>query len=92
MKFKEKPNCLAKEIINETKDFRFGIKKWKAYRVKYTIYKLLHGSLKDYYNNLGRYIKELKISNSGSTYIPETNVQLQKKSMFFKGFLYALVD
>ena len=36
------------------------IKKTLAYKVKYYAHKMLHGSMQEHYNKLGRYLEALK--------------------------------
>ena len=40
-----------------------SIKKDLAYKVKYYAHRMLHGSMQDHYNKLGRYLEALKIAS-----------------------------
>ena len=40
-----------------------SIKKPLAYKVKYYVHRMLHGSMEDHYNKLGRYLEALKIAS-----------------------------
>ncbi|CAH9125871.1 unnamed protein product [Cuscuta epithymum] len=69
--FKARPHWPAKEIIETVKRaYKVVIKRDFAYKVKYNAHKLLHGSMKDHYKKVGRYLEALKISS------PRTELQL----------------
>ncbi|KAL2894211.1 putative hemoglobin and hemoglobin-haptoglobin-binding protein 2 [Bienertia sinuspersici] len=65
--FKARPHWPAKDIIETVKRaYRVLISRDVAYKVKYHAHKLLHGSMKDHYLKVGRYLKFMK-QNSPDT-------------------------
>ena len=87
MKFKDNPHWSAKDIINTVKvDFGIVLDKRVAYRVRHAAYKLLHGSMKDHYCKLGRYIEELKRSNTSSSFILQTSFNSRNDIPIFQRF------
>ncbi|KAL2902443.1 Cullin-1 [Bienertia sinuspersici] len=69
--FKARPHWPAKEIIESIRlAYKVMVSRGFAYKVKYRAHKLLHGSMKDHYNKVGRYIQALKAVSPG------TDVQL----------------
>ena len=52
---KTRPHLPTKEISDSVKKaYDYLVKKPFAYHVMYNAYKMLHGSMLDYYNNLGK--------------------------------------
>ncbi|KAL2898256.1 Transposase for insertion sequence element IS905 [Bienertia sinuspersici] len=69
--FKARPHWPAKEIIESIRlAYTVMLSRGFAYKAKYRAHKLLHGSMKDHYNKVGRYIQALKATSLG------TDVQL----------------
>ncbi|KAL2892234.1 CREB-binding protein [Bienertia sinuspersici] len=69
--FKARPHWPAKELIETVRRvYRVVIKKTLTYRVKYHAHKMLHGSMKEHYNKLGRYLKAIQEAS------PETHIDL----------------
>ena len=67
--FKATPHWPTNEIIEAVRRaYRVIIKKILAYKVKYYAHKMLHGSMQEHNNKLGRYLEALK-STSPDTYI-----------------------
>ena len=67
--FKARSHWLAKEIIETVRRaYMVIVKKALAYKVKYYAYKMLHRSMQEHYNKLGRYLQALK-STSPDTYM-----------------------
>ncbi|KAL2935024.1 50S ribosomal protein L19 [Bienertia sinuspersici] len=65
--FKARPHWPAKEIIESIRlAYRVMVSRGFAYKVKYRAHKLLHGSMKDHYNKVGRYIQALKAASPGT--------------------------
>ena len=50
-----------------------SIKKPFSYKVKYYAQRMLHGSMKDHYNKLGRYLEALKIASPETFMLLVTN-------------------
>ncbi|KAL2898321.1 30S ribosomal protein S2 [Bienertia sinuspersici] len=65
--FKDKPHWPAKDIIQTLKlAYKVFVKKDFAYKVKYYVHKMLHGSMKYHYQKDGRYMEALKQASPGS--------------------------
>ena len=50
-----------------------SIKKPLSYKVKYYAHRMLHGSMQDHYNKLGRYLEALKIASLETFMLLVTN-------------------
>ncbi|KAL2923702.1 Turripeptide VIII-01 [Bienertia sinuspersici] len=62
--FKARPHWPAKEIIETVRRaYRVIVKKDFAYKVKYYAHRKLHGSMRDHYGKVGRYLEALKKSS-----------------------------
>ena len=60
--FKVRPQWPANEIIEIIRRaYKVSIKKAFAYKVKYYAHRMLHVSMQDHYNKLGRYWEAVKI-------------------------------
>ncbi|KAL2932963.1 Serum amyloid A protein [Bienertia sinuspersici] len=65
--FKSRPHWPAKEIVETIRvAYRVLVKVGFAYKVKYYAHRLLHGSMKEHYSKLGRYLEALKESSPNS--------------------------
>ncbi|KAL2892335.1 Protein FAR1-RELATED SEQUENCE 3 [Bienertia sinuspersici] len=65
--FKAKPLWPAKDIMQTIRlAYKVLVKKDFAYKVKYYAHKMLHGSMKDHYQKVGRYVEALKQASLGS--------------------------
>ncbi|KAL2901090.1 hypothetical protein RDABS01_026172 [Bienertia sinuspersici] len=65
--FKSRPHWPAKEIAETIRvAYRVLVKVGFAYKVKYYAHRLLHGSMKEHYSKLGRYLEALKESSPNS--------------------------
>ncbi|KAL2898930.1 Replicase polyprotein 1a [Bienertia sinuspersici] len=65
--FKAKPHWPAKDIMQTIRlAYKVLVKKDFAYKVKYYAHKMLHGSMKDHYQKVGRYVEALKQASPGS--------------------------
>ncbi|KAL2929308.1 Sulfate adenylyltransferase subunit 1, partial [Bienertia sinuspersici] len=65
--FKAKPHWPAKDIIETIRRaYKVVVKKDFAYRIKHYAHRMLHGSMKDHYKKVGRYLQALKDSISGT--------------------------
>jgi len=89
--FKHRPYWPSKEFQAEVKkDFGVVINSWFTYDVKRRAHKLLHGSMKEHYNKVGRYIEALKYQIMVAlSYLQQTS-QLPRTFQLFRGFRYAL--
>ncbi|KAL2899215.1 Turripeptide VIII-01, partial [Bienertia sinuspersici] len=59
--FKARPHWPAKEIIETIRRaYRVIVKKDFVYKVKYYAHRKLHGSMRDHYGKVGRYLQALK--------------------------------
>ena len=58
-----------------------------AYKVKYYAHRMLHGSMQDHYNKLGRYLEALKISSSETYLLLVTNLYKKTFSLVFHRLL-----
>ena len=90
--FKNRPHWPAKEIIETIRrSFRMLVDQWFAYRVKYKAHKLLHGSMKEHYSKIGRYLEALKLKNPESvfyllTQAPKSTPNVPLKPPVFQRF------
>ncbi|KAL2906837.1 Protein FAR1-RELATED SEQUENCE 5, partial [Bienertia sinuspersici] len=91
--FKARPHWPSKEIIECIRmAYRVMVKRDFAYKVKYRAHKLLHGSMKEHYSKVGRYVEALKLCSPGTdvhlvTYIKEKCPKpvFQRLYMCFEG-------
>ncbi|KAL2937954.1 hypothetical protein RDABS01_021403 [Bienertia sinuspersici] len=75
--FKARPHCPAAEIIDTVRRaYRVLILRDKAYKVKYWAHKKLHGSMKEHYNKLVRYVEALKLASPESVFLLQTDPQV----------------
>ncbi|XP_021742994.1 uncharacterized protein LOC110709089 [Chenopodium quinoa] len=59
--FKARPHWPAKEIVDTVRrSYRMIVSRDFAYKVKYHAHKMLHGSMKEHYMKVERYLKALK--------------------------------
>lgn len=66
--FKARPHWPAKDIIEAIRrSYKVIVKKDFAYKVKYHAHRMLHGSMKEHYMKVERYIQAVKGSSSGTT-------------------------
>ncbi|KAL2903346.1 Transposase for insertion sequence element IS1081 [Bienertia sinuspersici] len=86
--FKARPHWPAKEIQDTIrKAFKVVVKKAFAYRVKYVAHRMLHGSMHDHYNKIGRYLEALRISSPGTAlYLVTDNSKENHPPMFQRLF------
>ncbi|XP_056698603.1 uncharacterized protein [Spinacia oleracea] len=83
--FKARPHWPAKEIVETVKRaYKVVIKRDTAYKVKYAAHRMLHGSMKDHYNKLGRYIQALKDASPESHIVLVTVPSKQSKTPVFQ--------
>ncbi|CAH9134895.1 unnamed protein product [Cuscuta epithymum] len=76
--FKSRPHWPAREIIETVRRaYRVVVKKNFAYKVKYIAHRKLHGSMKDHYNKLGRYLEALALASPASHFKLEVNPELR---------------
>ncbi|XP_056694728.1 uncharacterized protein [Spinacia oleracea] len=76
--FKARPHWPAKEIMEAVRiAYKALIKRHFAYRVKYRAHQLLHGSMKEHYLKVGRYMEAIKASSPGN--VMELRVDKTKK-------------
>ncbi|KAL2938836.1 Filamin A-interacting protein 1-like, partial [Bienertia sinuspersici] len=69
--FKSRPHWPAKEVVETVRRaYRVIVSRNIAYKVKYHAHKMLHGSMKEHYMKVERYIKALELAS------PETVLQL----------------
>ncbi|KAL2923150.1 Ribosome maturation factor RimP, partial [Bienertia sinuspersici] len=69
--FKSRPHWPAKEVVETVRRaYRVIVSRNFAYKVKYHAHKMLHGSIKEHYMKVERYIKALELAS------PETVLQL----------------
>ncbi|KAL2939828.1 Transposase for insertion sequence element IS1081 [Bienertia sinuspersici] len=69
--FKSRPHWPAKEVVETVRRaYRVIVTRNFAYKVKYHAHKMLHGSMKEHYMKVERYIKALELAS------PETVLQL----------------
>ncbi|KAL2895892.1 NEDD4-binding protein 2 [Bienertia sinuspersici] len=62
--FKSRPHWPVKEIMDTVRlAYKVIVKKNWAYKVKYLEHRKLHGSMKEHYHKLGRYIEALRSSS-----------------------------
>ncbi|KAL2899948.1 Transcription initiation factor TFIID subunit 1 [Bienertia sinuspersici] len=65
--FKPRPHWQAKEIVETIRvAYKVLVKVGFAYKVIYYAHRLLHGSMKEHYSKLGRYLEALKESSPNS--------------------------
>ncbi|KAL2922997.1 Sulfate adenylyltransferase subunit 1 [Bienertia sinuspersici] len=65
--FKAKPHWPAKDIIETIRRaYKVVVKKDFAYKIKHYAHRMLHGSMKDHYKKVGRYLQALKDSSPGT--------------------------
>ncbi|KAL2930621.1 Antiviral helicase SKI2 [Bienertia sinuspersici] len=85
--FKARPHWPAKDIIETVKRaYRVLISRDVAYKVKYHAHKLLHGSMKDHYLKVGRYLKFMK-QNSPDTKLVLVTDQESRPEVFKRLFV-----
>ncbi|KAL2930758.1 Halomucin [Bienertia sinuspersici] len=85
--FKARPHWPAKDIIETVKRaYRVLISRDVAYKVKYHAHKLLHGSMKDHYLKVGRYLKYMK-QNSPDTKLVLVTDQESRPEVFKRLFV-----
>ncbi|KAL2929721.1 Early nodulin-12 [Bienertia sinuspersici] len=85
--FKARPHWPAKDIIETVKRaYRVLISRDVAYKVKYHAHKLLHGSMKDHYLKVGRYLEFMK-QNSPDTKLVLVTDQESRPEVFKRLFL-----
>ena len=60
------------------------IKKTLAYMVKYYAHKMLHGSIEEHYNKLGRYLQTMKSSNPNTYMLSMTNPCMKTFPLVFQ--------
>ena len=86
---KARPHWPVNEIIETVRRaYKVSIKKPLTYKVKYYAHRMLHGSKKDHYNKLGRYLEALKIASPKTFLLLVTN--LYKKTfppVFYRLFV-----
>lgn len=68
--FKARPHWPAPQIVETVRTaYKVNISRDKAYKVKWLAHQKLHGSMKDHYKKLGRYLAALKKACPESTFI-----------------------
>ncbi|KAL2928247.1 Isoleucine--tRNA ligase [Bienertia sinuspersici] len=74
--FKARPHWPAKDIIETVKRaYKVIIKKDLAYKVKYQAHRMLHGSMKEHYMKVGRYLEAIKHNSPESKLVLVTDEQ-----------------
>ncbi|XP_056691513.1 uncharacterized protein [Spinacia oleracea] len=72
--FKSRPHWPAAEICETVRRaYKVLVSRWFAYRVKYHAHRMLHGSMKEHYTKVGRYLEALKQLNPNTYFKLETD-------------------
>ncbi|XP_021750658.1 uncharacterized protein LOC110716347 [Chenopodium quinoa] len=83
--FKARPHRPAKEIIETVRRaYRVIIRKEFAYKVKWHAHKKLHGSMREHYGKVGRYLEALKRSSPNTQLDLVTYMDKNKPPQIFQ--------
>ncbi|XP_021725172.1 uncharacterized protein LOC110692473 [Chenopodium quinoa] len=83
--FKARPHWPAKEIIETVRRaYRVIIRKEFAYKVKWHAHKKLHGSMREHYGKVGRYLEALKRSSPNTQLDLVTYMDKNKPPQIFQ--------
>ncbi|XP_021776378.1 uncharacterized protein LOC110740206 [Chenopodium quinoa] len=83
--FKARPHWPAKEIIETVKRaYRVIIRKEFTYKVKWHAHKKLHGSMREHYGKVGRYLEALKRSSPNTQLDLVTYMDKNKPPQIFQ--------